>query len=83
MNNKILDYSLEFICSMFSGIFISVGMLIIGYILYLQLYTQVIPLNTTELVILIIASIGGLGMFLSVLYNCYCEIKELIKIWQK
>lgn len=83
MNNKVLEFILEIICSILSGIFIGVGMFIIGYLLYLQLYTQVTPLNTAEMILLIMASIGGLGMFLGVLYSTYYEIKDLIKIWKE
>ena len=83
MNNKFLESVIEFVCSLFSGIFIGVSMFIIGYILYIQFYTQVIPLSTLNLTILIIASISGLGMFLNCLCNAYCEIKDLLKLWQK
>lgn len=79
MDNKILEKVIEIVCNIFCGVFISVGLLFIDVALYLYLFTDLLKLNSVCVVGLTIASIGGLGMLINVLYNMYKEVKGMIK----
>lgn len=83
MDNKILEWVIGAIIGVFQGAFIFVGMALVLTTLYLHFFTKLIAVNPYIVGILIVASIGGLGVVLNTLFEAYCEVKELIKLWQK